>query len=269
MAKHRRVTANLLMGATLASAPVAAACDPGPSYQRWAATEGAAGRINLEDVQTAFRSTSSVIDFERMVNEIYEGDGIVLIRAEQNGESMSLEGWEDLNKSGVIENDEDDVLFSIVRAGALHQHEMRGYGANSYYHHPFGAGDFLFTYMMLGMATSPGGRYYHETSRTGYDNLTRQRATFRGSDAFKGQVSRNTAFFGRQASFTGSGYAQAGRGLSTSRQQYLSFQRSSGAFKTSGTAVRSAYAVSGFVGGGGASPLRGVTSRRFRRLTIG
>ena len=269
MAKHRRVTANLLMGATLASAPVAAACDPGPSYQRWAATEGAAGRINLEDVQTAFRSTSSVIDFERMVNEIYEGDGIVLIRAEQNGESMSLEGWEDLNKSGVIENDEDDVLFSIVRAGALHQHEMRGYGANSYYHHPFGAGDFLFTYMMLGMAASPGGRYYHEISRTGYDNLTRQRATFRSSDAFKGQVSRNTAFFGRQASFAGSGYAQAGRGLSTSRQQYLSFQRSSGAFKTSGTAVRSAYAVSGFVGGGGASPFRGVTSRRFRRLTIG
>ena len=230
MAKHRRVTANLLMGATLASAPIAAACDPGPSYQRWAATEGAAGRINLEDVQTAFRSTSSVIDFERMVNEIYEGDGIVLIRAEQNGESMSLEGWEDLNKSGVIENDEDDVLFSIVRAGALHQHEI---------------------------------------SRTGYDNLTRQRATFRSSDAFKGQVSRNTAFFGRQASFAGSGYAQAGRGLSTSRQQYLSFQRSSGAFKTSGTAVRSAYAVSGFVGGGGASPFRGVTSRRFRRLTIG
>ena len=57
--------------------------------------------------------------------------------------------------------------------------------------------------MMLGMAASPGGRYYHETSRTGYDNLTRQRATFRSSDAFKGQVSRNTAFFGRQASFYG------------------------------------------------------------------
>ena len=59
-------------------------------------------------------------DLERMVNEIYEGDGIVLIRAEQNGESMSLEGWDDLNRFGAIENNEDDLLFSIVRAGALH-----------------------------------------------------------------------------------------------------------------------------------------------------
>ena len=126
---QRSTALKMLLGASLVATPAAAACDPGPSYQRWAATEGAAGRINLEDVQTAFRSTSSVTDFERMVNEIYEGDGIVLIRAEQNGESMSLEGWEDLNQSGVIENNEDDLLFSIVRAGGLHQHEMRGYGA--------------------------------------------------------------------------------------------------------------------------------------------
>ena len=126
---QRSTALKMLLGASLVATPAAAACDPGPSYQRWAATEGAAGRINLEDVQTAFRSTSSVTDFERMVNEIYEGDGIVLIRAEQNGESMSLEGWEDLNQSGVIENNEDDLLFSIVRAGALHQHEMRGCGA--------------------------------------------------------------------------------------------------------------------------------------------
>ena len=255
MAIRRATTVKALLGASLAAAPAVTACDAGPSYQRWAATEGAAGRINLEDVQTAFRSTSSVTDFERMVNEIYEGDGIVLIRAEQNGDSMSLEGWEDLNRSGAIENEGDDLLFSIVRASELQQHEMRGYGANSYYHQPFGAGDFLFTYMLLGVASSPGGRYHHEASRTGYDNLTRQRAGFRSSEAFRVQVSRNTEFFGRQASFTGSRYDQAGRSLSAPRQRYLSSQRSSGAFKSSGTGVRSARAVSGFMGGGGGSPL--------------
>ena len=94
MVAKRATTLKMLLGASLVATPAAAAGDPGPSYQRWAATEGAAGRINIEDVQTAFRSTSSVTDFERMVNEIYEGDGIVLIRAKQNGESMSLEGWE-------------------------------------------------------------------------------------------------------------------------------------------------------------------------------
>ena len=195
MSRRNSVTA-VVVGVGLVSAPAAVACDPGPSYERWASTEGAAGRINLEDVQTAFRSTSSVTDFERLVNEIYEGEGIVLIRAEQNGESMMLEAWEGLNGSGAIERDGDDLLFSIVRANELQQHEMRGYGVNDYYHQPFGAGDFLFTYMLLSMASSPGGRYYYQTTPTGYDNLTWQRAGFRSSEAYRGQVSRNTEFSG-------------------------------------------------------------------------
>ena len=72
MSRRKRVTA-VAVGVGLLTAPIAAACDPGLSYERWASTEGAAGRINLEDVQTAFRSTASVTDFERLVNEIYGG----------------------------------------------------------------------------------------------------------------------------------------------------------------------------------------------------
>ena len=179
----------------------------------------------------------------------------MLIRAEQNGESMMLEAWEDLNGSGAIERGEDDLLFSIVRANELQQHEMRGYGVNDYYHQPFGAGHFLFTYMLLSTTSTPGVRYHYQTTRTGYDNLSRQRAAYRGSAAYRGQVARNTEFFGRQASFAGSRYTQASKSVTAARQQYMNSQRSGGGFKTSGTSVRSARAVSGFMGGGGARPL--------------
>ena len=156
-----------------------------------------------------------------------------------------------------IERDGDDLLFSIVRANELQQHEMRGYGVNDYYHQPFGAGDFLFTYMLLSMASSPGGRYYYQTTPTGYDNLDMAESRvpkLRGVSRPGGPG--NTEFFGRQASFAGSRYTQASRSVSASRQRYMSSQRSTGAFKTSGTSVRSARAVSGFMGGGGAGPLR-------------
>ena len=50
----------VLTGTMVAAAPVLAACDSGPSYDEWAATDGAAGRINLEDVQEAFKESEDV-----------------------------------------------------------------------------------------------------------------------------------------------------------------------------------------------------------------
>ena len=76
----------LSLGGIVATAPLIAACGGGPSYEDWAATDGAAGRINLDDVQAAFKDSESATEFERRVNEIYEGDGLVLIRAKQDGE---------------------------------------------------------------------------------------------------------------------------------------------------------------------------------------
>ena len=41
MVTPRSTALKMLLGASLVAAPAAAACDPDPSYQRWAATEGA------------------------------------------------------------------------------------------------------------------------------------------------------------------------------------------------------------------------------------
>ena len=250
-----------LAGAALLAAPVAVACDPGPTYEQWAATDGAAGRINLDEVQEAFKSSDSATDFEERVNQIYEGDGIILIRVDQDGERMTLEGWEDLNSSREIEDGADDLLFSIVRDNE-DRHEMRGYGANGYYHSGFGAGDFLFTYMLLSAFNPIGGGYYYRTPTTRYDSLSRNRAQYRNTGSYRTQVSRNSGYFDRQKTFAGSRYDQASKNVSGSRQTYLNSQKTSGSFRTSSTGVRSNWGSSvrsssrgfgsGFTGGGGA-----------------
>ena len=116
----------VLAGTMVVAGPVAAACAPGPAFDEWAATDGAAGRINLDEVQDAFKSSDSPTEFERKVNEIYEGDFLVLIRSSQDGDTLVLEGFEDLDNSGAIEESSDDVLFSIVKEHD--NHELRGHG---------------------------------------------------------------------------------------------------------------------------------------------
>ena len=251
-----------LAGAALLAAPVAAACGAGPTYEQWASTDGAAGRINLDEVQQAFEQSQSATDFEERVNQIYEGDGIILVRVDQDGERLTLEGWEDLNASRAIEDASDDLLFSIVR-DSQNEHEMRGYGANSYYHSNFGAGNFLFTYMLLS-AFNPlgGGRYAYYTPTTRYDSLSRDRAQYRNTGSYRSQVSRNSGYFDRQKTFAGSRYDQASQNVSRSRQTYLNSQKSTGSFRNSSTGVRSNWGSSirnssrsfgsGFTGGGGA-----------------
>ena len=237
-------------------APAAAACASGPTYEDWAATDGAAGRINLDEVQEAFKKSDGTSDFEKRVNEIYEGDGIVLIRAQQDGEDLTLEGWEDLNGSKEIEDANDDMLFSIVRDHDR-QHELRGHGSKGYYRNNFGAGNFLFTYMVIS-ALSPRG-YYYSTPINRYGSMQSNRTNYRSSAGYRSQVSKNTSYFSKQKSFQGSKYTNATK--STARNSYLGSQKSSSSFKSSGTGVRSSWGSSarsstsrssgGFRGGGG------------------
>ena len=274
--RNRKTTFALLAGASLIAGPAIAACDSGPSYEDWAATDGAAGRINLDEVQKAFEDAQSPTDFEKRVNEIYEGDGVVLIRVEQDGDYMNLEGWEDLNNSKQIEDASDDRLFSIVR-NHNREHEMRGYGANSYYRSHFGVGDFLFTYMLLS-AFSPGfGGYYYATPTYRYDTISRDRTNYRNSASYRNQVSKNSNYFSKQKTFAGSSYDQASRNVSASRQTYLNNQKTSGSYKSSSTGVRSSWGSSsrgsslgrtsgssGFFGGGGSMRGTGFTRPSLR-----
>ncbi|MCH8207370.1 MAG: hypothetical protein IH956_10260 [Chloroflexi bacterium] len=244
----------VLAGTMVVAGPVAAACAPGPTYDDWAATDGAAGRINLDEIQEAFKKSDSPTEFERRVNEIYEGDGLVLIRSSQEAEGLVLNGFEDLNGNGTIEDATDDLLFSIVNKD--NNNELRGHGANGYYRSSFGGGNFLFTYLLISSLTGP--RYY-QTSPGRASTMRTSRANYRGSSVYRSQVSKNTRYFNRQKSFHGSRYTSASRNLSQGRTSYQSRQRSTSAFKSSKTGVRSSWGASsrsrgsgGFRGGGGA-----------------
>ena len=236
MAKRRiRLGTALSLGGLVAAAPLAAACATGPSYEDWAATDGAAGSINLDEVQAAFKDSKSATDFERRVNEIYEGDGLVIIRASQDGNTLTLEGWEDLNGNNDIDEAQDDQLFSIVK-GTNDEYDMRGHNTNGYYRSQFGAGNFLMTYMLIS-AMSPRGYYYSTPIGRGAQMRT-QRTRYRQSSSYGRQVQRNSNFSRKQASFAGSRYQQAKSNVSSNRRTYQSARRTTGTFKNSNSITR-------------------------------
>ena len=264
--RWRKLGIRATAGIAVAAAPVAAACSSGPSYEEWAETDGAAGRINLDDVQTAFKESESVTDFEERVNEIFEGDGVILIKAEQTDTAFVLEGWENLDGNLSIDEGSDERLFTITEKEDK-THEMRGYHANGYYHSTWGAGNFLFTYMLLSSFTGP--RYIYATPSSRVGTIRNDRSAYRNSSAYGSQVSRNGSYFNQQKSFAGSNYDSANRNRSAARQSYQSRAQSSGSFKSSGTGVRSSWGSStgrsgfssgrsgGFFGGGGGQSILG------------
>lgn len=235
----RRSTA-IAAGSLVVAAPILSACSSGPSAEAWAATDGAAGRINLDDVQDAFKDSESATEFEKKVNEIYEGDNIVLIRANQNGDSLELEGWEDLNGNQTIDDSSDDRLFGILQEND--RNEMRGYGHNGYYHNSFGGGGFLFGYLLASSFGRSGGVIY-QTSPARARTIRSDRSTYRSSSRYQSQVSKNTNYFNRQKSFAGSNYQNTR--ASSARSSYIGRQTSSGAFRTSSTGVRTRFGGSG------------------------
>ena len=254
-----RLGTALSLGGILAAGPLIAACG-GPSYEDWAATDGAAGRINLDDVQQAFKDSDSVTEFEQRVNQIYEGDGLVLIRAKQDGETLTLEGWEDLNSDNEINDANDDQLFSIVR-NTGGDYDMRGYHGNGYYNSHWGPGDFLFTYLLISAVTPRFGGYYYATPLNRGADLRSQRTTYRNSSAYGGQVRRNASYSQRQSSFAGSRYQSTRGNVSSNRSSYQSTQRTSGTFRSSNSisrssSVRSSSRSFGGYGGGGAMRVR-------------
>lgn len=262
-ARLGRIGMRTMAGTLVATIPAVVGCTTGPTYDQWATTDGAAGRINLDAVQDAFKKSTSASRFEVLVNQIYEGDGLVLIRAKQEeGAKLVLEGWEDLNSNNQIDDALDDLLFTIEKDG--NDHDLRGYGANSYYRRPFG-GDFLFTYLIVSSLT-PRGYYYQTSPRYARSTLNNHRTSYRGSSQYRTQVSKNSKYFSGQKSFASSKYNSAGRNLSTSRKSYQQTQKATGRYRGSGTGVRSSWGSSSRssrFGGGGRSRGRGGGFRGF------
>ena len=223
------------------------------------------GRINMDAVEEAFKKSQNVEEFEKRLNEIYEGDGIVLVRAKDEDGKRVIEGYEDLNNDGEIniQPDQGDLLFTITNEGD--SNDLRGRGANQHYRSSFGGGNFLFTYLIFSSLTRGGYGYY--TPRSRGPQMRTERAGYRNSTAYAGgrsggQVKRNSNYYNKQRASNPNAYNSAGRQLSPSRSTYIATQRSSGAFKSSNTGVRSGFGKFGgrvgrASGGGGGQVIIG------------
>ena len=252
MVKRKRMGMSLILGSSMMVAgPVIAGCSTGVSADEWATTEGAIGRINMEAVQEAFEKSQSVEEFEKRLNEIYEGDGIVLIRAKEEGGKRIIEAFEDLDKNGDLEPGKDDLLFAITNENG--SNELRGKGANRHYSAFGGGGNFLFTYLIFSSMTRGGYGYY--TPRSRVPQMETNRTSYRNSTDYSGgqgggQVGKNSQYYSKQNSANQSSYTNSGRQLSPARQSYIGNQKSTGAFKSSKTGVRSSFGKSGLRSGG-------------------
>lgn len=253
-----------------ASGVLAVACGGGsdkPSEpdagQVWVQGDAANGRINLDDVQQAYRDAYKsdgfkVEEFEKRVNEIYEGDNIVLIEAVQNGDKMDISGWEDLNGNKALDANDDDKLFTISQelkdGGGF---TTQGHGSNNYYHSSNPFGGFL-TGLLIGNLISGGfggfGRGY-VTSPGRYDDINSARTSYRNSGGYSTQQQRNSGFGSGVSSRFGS--AASTEAISPARQSYQSRQINSGGFRSSGSSSRSIGSGKGVSGGGSTGGLQG------------
>lgn len=160
-------------------------------YKNWMETEGAANRINLDEVSKALEESKGITEFENRVNEIYEGPHVVMIEVKDLGNGKKvITGWEDTDNNRNLSQKRDFKLFTTTVGDG--SYETVGGGAHSYYHHhgvynPMGG--FFLGYIM-GSWTS--ATYY--TSPARYVEIHSHQRTYRSSSKYKMQKSKNSAF---------------------------------------------------------------------------
>jgi hypothetical protein len=202
-----------LFAAALALAPVtllgAAGCSSEEKTERWATTDNTNVDIDFDKVNEAYKQAEGPEDFERRVNEIYEGDEIISVAVQDlDNKVQVVTGFFDKDKSGSV--DEAEKIFTIKREvtgeGAASV-QTQGHGAYGYYHSPVMS---LVTGMVLGsmLSNAFSPRYVpvytqpYTTSAARASTLSSQRSSYRASNP--GRFDRS------KASSTGRRYNNTG-----------------------------------------------------------
>lgn len=225
------------------------------AIDKWANSPGTSGFINLDEVQKAAIEKPKTEDFEKRVNEIFEGDNMILLDIQGRQTGFVITGVEDLNNNGRPEvstsmsgggYSTDEVVFQLTVKGqppnnatlvgggvnrdfrATFNYPMPTYdraaaGAyytrNGYYPYPY----YYFGYY--------GPRYRYYTPYRRYNTLMVYRRGYRSRSIYRAQVGRNATYmsgYGRR--YPGS--ASAFRNPSAVRRGYVSRTASSPGFRS-------------------------------------
>ena len=107
-----RITSNHMIAAlAIASLPFSA-CDRGT--ERWATTENTNVPLDWDKVNEAYKTADGPADFEKRVNEIYEGDEVISVSVKDLADNTQVvTGFFDKDKSGTVQ--EAEKIFTIKR----------------------------------------------------------------------------------------------------------------------------------------------------------
>ncbi len=202
--------------------------------QDFMVTDVATDRINLDAVKDALETSRDLTEFENRVNEIYEGDNLVLIRVEGKEAQIIISGFEDLNQSNAIEEANDDKLFSITLEEK--KYEVYGYGYNHYYYWGGGYGDDddyyyyddnrLYRNWLRYDNERARDRLTYQTDRERAAQMRRDRDRFRSSSGYAAQRSANKDFFSQQKARNPQACGSRPQNLSRQRSTYRQKQMS-------------------------------------------
>ena len=136
MKKSDNIKNSYLVATGIASASLLAGCGDSREIKQWKAAPGTNGFINLDDVEKAFKKGQKADEFEKRVNEIFEGDSLVVFKSQKTGGSgFVYYAYEDLNKDGKVKTGtltaSDDLLFTLTVANS--RVTLQGAGVNKYY----------------------------------------------------------------------------------------------------------------------------------------
>ncbi len=279
MNKKNKTRASIA-AAGLAAAAMVSGCSR--SDEDWANAPGTNGHVNLDAVKEAFQKSQEIAKFEQRVNEIHEGDKLVIFRAEKVSGGFEYTAIEDLNGDKKPGRGDDKLFTLLVANGTA---TLNGTGVNSYYKQswPYDPAKVAaptsttksshsrrhhshfyhwYGYRRYGW----GGGYY--TSAPRFASMSKHRDSYRSGAAFQSQVKANAQFEQKMSQRYGSSFRKSATKVSPARKSYISKSLSSGSYKsgrsTSGWGVRSSQGVKsasaasrgvarGYGGGRGAS----------------
>lgn len=223
----------------IASASLISGCC-GNKVNEWKKTPGAQGKINLNDVKTAFQNDQNVQNFEKRVNEIFEGENLILFKSEPHRNGFQLKAYEDLDENKEI-SEGDEHLFTLTVANG--RCTLEGLGVNGYYKEtwnyqhrtayrtrsyvPYRSRSPYF-YHWYGDRYRWGGYY---TPRSHYDSIYSHRNSYRNSTDYVNQVNSNTSYQNQMRSQHGAAYGAAMANVSPTRASYIQQKASNSSFR--------------------------------------
>lgn len=183
-------------------------CSQGPTEHYVSSQiQGESQKINLDEVQKAFFDMkgqgdfqSQMAKFEKRVNEIYDGQGVVSLDATRNNNRLQITGFLEKNNQPGFQNG-DEKLFTLEQTGDVVNNQMpyrvSGYDGRPYYEGHRSILDNPFVQMMVlsHMMNSWGGRYY--TPYSNYSILQNHQTVFRQTPQYTQQQTANQGFFSR------------------------------------------------------------------------